>query len=298
MTATAAAIGTFDGVHTGHAAVLQTLREVAAERDLTPVAITFDRHPLSLIAPQRAPLAITTLRKKEELLENAGVKPIILPFDEKLRRTTAKDWMQMIHDDLGVEALVVGYDNTFGSDGVSLSLSDYRRIGEEVGIDVTEAPYVPDVSSSAVRKNIKAGNVEQAWEMLGRRFVLPGLVVEGNKLGRTIGFPTANVLPEPGIIVPGNGVYIATATLPDGRKLPTMVNIGTRPTVRRGNALTVEAHILDWKGDLYGQPIRLAFYKRLRDEIQFNSIDDLRRQLEKDARDVKVFFQSTLKSRK
>lgn len=290
MSGYAAAIGTFDGVHLGHAAVLSFLKTIAAEKSLDPMAITFDRHPLALIAPERAPLAITTIRKKEELLANAGVKPLVIPFDENLRHTSARDWMRKLHDDLDVKALVVGYDNTFGSDGVTMSLADYKRFGDELGIEVLEAPFVAGISSSAVRKAIASGQISEANAMLGRRFLLPGIVVEGNKLGRTIGFPTANILPEAGIIVPGNGVYAAFATLPDGTRHMAMVNIGRRPTVRRGNSLTVEAHILNWSGDIYGHPLKLAFNNRLREESCFNSIDALRRQLEKDAEQTQFFL--------
>lgn len=290
MNRSAAAIGTFDGVHLGHVAVLDTLIGISEEKGLSPIAITFDRHPLALIAPERAPLAITTLSKKEELIARHGATPHVVTFDENLRSTTAKDWIRMLHDQLGVEEIVVGYDNTFGSDGVTLSIADYRIIGKDSGINVTEAPFIPGISSSAIRKAIASGDIKRATEMLGRHFLLPGIVVEGNRLGRTIGFPTANIMPEPGLAVPGNGVYAAEATLPDGRKKAAMVNIGTRPTVRRGNNLTIEAHIFDWEGDLYGQPLKLAFHERMRDEIQFNSIDALRRQLEKDAEKTQLFL--------
>lgn len=278
----AAAIGTFDGVHRGHTEVLATLRNAAAQRNLEPVAFTFDRHPLALIAPERAPKAITTIPKKESLIGNAGVKTVVVAFDEKLRETTARDWMSLLRNQYEVTLLVVGYDNTFGSDGVNLSISDYREIGKSLGMEIIEAPLVAGVSSSAVRKAISAGDISAANDMLGRHFLLPGTVVHGNQLGRTIGFPTANIMPEPGLVIPGNGVYAAKAVLPDGKKMPAMVNIGVRPTIRRGNEQTVEAHIIGWEGDLYGREISIIFFSRLRDEQQFNSIDSLRRQLDSD----------------
>jgi len=296
MMGKAAAIGTFDGVHLGHATVLSTVRRISVEKGLEPVAITFDRHPLALIAPERAPLAITTLEKKTGLITKAGVTPIVLSFDEKLRATTARDWMRMIHDELGVEQLVVGYDNTFGSDGVTLSIADYRIIGEETGINVSEAPVVEGISSSAIRKAIAAGKIADANRMLGRRFSLPGTVVEGNRLGRTIGFPTANVMPEPGLVIPANGVYAAIAILPGGRKEKAVVNIGVRPTVRRGNNLTIEAHILDWQGNLYGLPATIIFQQRMREEIKFKSIDALRLQIEKDVFQAKLFLSDAIKT--
>lgn len=278
----AAVIGSFDGVHLGHAAVLSTLRNEAEARNLEPIAISFDRHPLSLIDPSRAPEAITSLQKKEELIRKAGVTPVILPFDENLRATTAADWIRFLKDSFDVELLVVGYDTTFGSDGLSYSISGYRNLGKENGIEVIEAPFVAGISSSAIRKAVAEGMVEHAAEMLGRNFQLNGIVVGGNRLGRTIGFPTANLLPAPGIVIPANGVYAARAILTDGKHIGAMVNIGTRPTIMRGDDRTVEAHLIGWEGDLYGKPLTLAFVSRLRDEIRFNSIDALRRQLEED----------------
>lgn len=279
---TTAAVGTFDGVHRGHRAVLDMVIDRARNAGLEPIAITFDRHPLSVIAPEREPLALTTLRGRGRLLAETGVRPVVIPFDETLRATTADQWMALMAHRYGVKVLVVGYDNTFGSDGVSLTLGDYRRMGREHGIEVVEAPYVDGVSSSAVRKTVGAGNVAEAAKMMGRPFSLPGIVVEGNRLGRTIGFPTANLLPEPGIVVPADGVYAARVTLPDNQTFPAIVNIGVRPTVRRGENRTVEAHIIGWGGDLYGKNIKIAFVDRIRDEVRFNSIDALRAQIEKD----------------
>lgn len=295
---TAAAVGTFDGVHVGHETVLSHLRTLAEERGLTPIALTFDRHPLALIAPDRMPPAICTPGRKADLIRKAGVAPIVLPFDEKLRATTAADWMKELSEKYATRLLVVGYDNTFGSDGINLSLADYRRIGAEHGIEVIEAPFVPGASSSAVRKAVATGDVEKAASILGRNFSLPGIVVQGNQLGRTIGFPTANLMPEPGIVVPGKGVYAALAFLPDGSHLPAVVNVGVRPTVRRGNDLTVEAHIPDWRGDLYGHPLTLSFHKRLRDEMQFNSIQTLKGQIAKDTAETKLFFAEATKQGK
>lgn len=292
----AAAIGTFDGVHKGHLAVISKLKEVAEEKDIDPIVITFDVHPLSVIAPERTPAAVTSTEKKCELLRGSGVMALVVQFDEDMRKTTAKEWMRRLHDDYGIVALVVGYDNTFGSDGVTLSIADYKHMGEEIGIEVVEAPFVEGISSSAIRKALLAGDVERAAGMMGRYYSLSGTVVDGNRLGRTIGFPTANIQPLPGLTVPANGVYAALVVLPDGSRRRAVVNIGTRPTVRRGDQRTVEAHIIEYEGDLYGHPLTIIFRKRLRDEMKFKSIESLRHQIEKDRETAKKFLAEPTKS--
>lgn len=278
-----AAIGTFDGVHRGHRSVLDTLVNYASEHGLRPVAITFSGHPLALIAPDRAPHLLTPLSKKRKLLKEHGVEPVVLEFDSSLRNTTAEEWMRRLHDEFNVVALVIGYDNTFGSDGVSLSLEDYRKIGEKTGIKVLTAKEIKSVSSSAIRKAVHAGDMEKAREMLGRPYSITGKVVTGNSLGHTIGFPTANLdLPE-GVAIPKPGAYAAIVkTLADGVKHPAIVNVGKRPTVMRGDYSVIEAHLIDWIGDLYGKEITIRFLKRLRDEKKFDSIDALKVQLAQD----------------
>lgn len=296
MNRSVAAVGTFDGVHKGHQAVLDKLKDVALEQGIDPLVITFDRHPLSVISPEREPTSITTIEKKCELLRGSGVIALVMQFDEDMRRTTAREWMRRLHDEYGVETLIVGYDNTFGCDGVTLSIADYKRIGEETGVEIEEAPFVEGISSSAIRKSLLAGDVERAAIMLGRYYALSGNVVTGNRLGRTIGFPTANIDPAPKLTVPANGVYAAMAVLPDGKRHKAVVNIGTRPTVRRGDDRTIEAHIIDYDGDLYGHHVTLIFIKRLRDEMRFKSIDALRLQIEKDKEAANNILAEKIKS--
>lgn len=283
----AAAIGTFDGVHSGHKAVLKRLTEYAGERDLQPVAVTFNNHPLSHIAPEKTPAALTPVWKKKKLLAEAGVTPVCFDFNEELRQTSARDMMKRLRDEFEIKALIVGYDNTFGNDGVNLSLNDYKDIGEELGIDVVSVEEVPGVSSSKIRKAVAAGDVEKAREMLGRPYSITSKVVKGNSLGHTIGFPTANIsLPE-GIAIPKSGVYAAIVkNLSDGTKHPAMVNIGSRPTVMRGDEVVLEAHLIDWTGDLYDKDITVRFIERIRDEKKFESIDALKHQLEEDRKDA------------
>lgn len=282
-----AAVGTFDGVHRGHRSVLDELVKRSREDDLEPIAVTFSRHPLALISPERTPAELTPLWKKKKLLEEVGVRPVVLDFDESLRSTTAADWMKRLKNEYDVEALVVGYDNTFGCDGINMSLEDYRKIGKEEGIEVISAPEIEGVSSSEIRKAVKAGDMEKARKMLGRPFSITTKVVEGNKLGHTIGFPTANINVPEGTAMPKPGVYAAIVkTLHDGKKHPAMVNVGCRPTVMRGDDIVVEAHLIDWKGDLYDKDITVRFLKRLRDEQKFETIEALRQQLAKDRDEV------------
>ena len=282
-----AAIGTFDGVHRGHRSVLGALVKYANEHGLQPVAITFDRHPLALINPERTPFELTPQWKKKKLLSEAGAMPMIIEFDEPLRSTTARQWMKRLHDKLGVVALVVGYDNTFGSDGINLSLDDYKKLGEEEGVVVLTAEEIKGVSSSAIRKAVASGDMPKAREMLGRPYSITATVVTGNSLGHTIGFPTAHIDIPNGVAMPKPGVYSAVVKiLETGEKFPAMVNIGRRPTVKRGDGMVIEAHIINWSGDLYGKDITVRFLKRLRDEQQFESINALKRQLAQDKEEV------------
>ena len=283
-------VGTFDGVHRGHLAVISRLLECAGTRDLRPLAVTFDRHPLELIAPQRAPAALMSTKRRDNLIEETGVTPVVLTFDERLRSMTARDWMEAMHRDYGARLMVVGYDNTFGCDGVNLDVSDYRDIGRGLGIEVVEAPVVNGVSSSAIRKAVAAGDVERAADMLTRPHRVFGKVVHGDALGRTLGWPTANVEPAPRICIPADGVYAALAILPSGKMLPAVVNIGTRPTVARSSSRRVEAHIIGYDGDLYGKHLSLMFYARLRPEMKFSSIDALRERIAADVEETKQIF--------
>lgn len=289
----AVTIGTFDGVHRGHRVVLDVLKEEAARRGLQPMAMTFDRHPLDLICPERAPGNLLSTSRKEELLRREGVAPVILAFNEQLRSMRAYEWLDLIHRKYDVRLLVAGYDNTFGCDGLDLSLADIRAMGESVGIDVTEAPEVPGVSSSKIRKAVKGGDIVAAMELLGHEPELEGKVVNGFHVGSGIGFPTANLQPLRGLVVPAKGVYAARAVI-EGEEgwSPAMVNVGVRPTFdgTRQQSLhpTIEAHIIGKDEDLYGKNMRLEWLRRLRDEQKFGSVDALKRQLEKDRENTMV----------
>lgn len=278
----AATIGTFDGVHRGHATVVGALRREADRRGLAPVAITFDRHPLCTIAPRRVPKMLTTHEVRDALLMNLGVRPLTVKFTEEVRRQTVMEWMQRMHDRIGVDLIMVGYDNTFGSDGLSMSVADYAAIGKTLGITVVAAPELPGISSSAIRRAVAEGRVGDAGRMLGRPYALEGTVVHGQGLGHKLGFATANVYVSEEMAIPGRGVYAAKGVTDDGSQYDAMVNIGLRPTAGVFETPTIEAHLTDFDGDLYGRTLRLEFHTRLRDEKRFASLADLRAQLAED----------------
>ncbi|MDE5996883.1 MAG: riboflavin biosynthesis protein RibF [Muribaculaceae bacterium] len=293
----AVTIGTFDGVHRGHQLVLATLKKEADKRGLQPVAITFDRHPLELVAPNRAPGNLMSTERKAELIRREGVEPLILPFTEQLRQMRAYEWLDHIHRKYDVELLVAGYDNTFGSDGIDMSIADYRDMGDSIGIEVIAAPEEDGVSSSAVRKAVKAGEIRKAKSLLGHLPEIEGKVMPGFHVGSEIGFPTANLQIGQRFALPARGVYAALAYVDKSSTgMASMVNIGYRPTfigtAKESGQLTVEAHIIGADEDLYNRMIRLEFVDKLREEQKFESIDELISQLEKDKEETLIIVKN------
>lgn len=278
----AATIGTFDGLHKGHLKVLDTLKSEAARRGLQPLVMTFDRHPLETVAPERAPGAVCPPSDKTNELYRSGLNIHVIEFGPSTAALTAAEWMRRLHDTFGVRLLVVGYDNTFGCDGLSMSVADYTRLGREVGIEVIEAPVEKGVSSSAVRKALAGGDLKGAETMLGHRFALAGTVGKGRGVGSGLGFPTANVAPEYKAQLPADGVYAATALTEEGDEYPAVVNIGMRPTFGNLGERTVEAHLIGFDGNLYGTSLRLVFLHRIRNEKKFDDVSALMAQIRKD----------------
>ncbi len=284
----AVAVGVFDGVHRGHQAVLAGLQERGAELGGLPATVlTFDRHPLEVIAPDRAPRLLTAPRRKLELLAELGVHAVaVLTFDERARGLTPEEFAaDVLVGGLGASLVVVGADFRFGKDR-SGDVDELRDLGLGLGYYVEEVALLGDgapVSSTRIRAAVAAGDVEAAALDLGRLFELEGEVVEGDGRGGTVGFPTANLAIAPSLLLPGRGVYAAWADAPDST-WPAVVNVGVRPTFG-GEREVVEAHLLDFEGDLYGAPLRLRFVARLRDERRFSGIDELSAQI---ARDVEA----------
>lgn len=281
---TMVSVGTFDGLHLGHMTLLCDLSNQAAARGLEPLVVTFDRHPLETIAPDRAPGLIMDPRERDVVLKALVDNLVVVPFDESVRNLTVSEWMRRLRDDYGARAVMMGYDNSFGCDGRGMSPEEYRAKGAELGLEVLMARELPGYSSTEVRRALAAGDIEKAADVLGRAFPVKGTVVRGRGLGRTIGVPTANIAVSPRQLLPKPGVYAATVCddFNDFDECKAVVNIGVCPTVTDGGVTTVEAHLLGFRGDLYGRTLRLYFAKRLRDERKFGGIDELTSQIAKD----------------
>ena len=269
-------VGTFDGLHRGHLEVIATLEEAGAGLALAPLLITFANHPLDVVAPSRAPKLLMTPEEKEEALRALPVRSEMLRFDRALCSLTARQWLERLRDEYGARAIVVGYDNTFGSDGRSLTRSQLRDIADDLGLRWVEPPVIEGISSSHIRRTIAAGLLPEAATMLGRPYIIHGRVIPGKQLGRRLGFPTANLSVDTCKLLPPPGVYAADAQLPDGTARRAVLNIGSRPTVADGEALSVEAHIIGYSGDLYGKMLALRLLRRLRDERKFRNLDELK----------------------
>ena len=282
------ATGFFDGVHLGHRFVIERLVQAARDRGDESMVVTFWPHPRNVLQDDARNLRLlTSLSEKKDILYGLGVDRIeVLPFTREFSRLTTKEYFNdYVIGRFGGKAVLLGYDNRVGSD--LLTPDEIGRIAEEAGLDVirTDSVSVPGgvvVSSTKIREALSSGNVESAAAMLGYDYSLVGVVVAGNHLGRTIGFPTANIrLYEPLKLLPGNGVYsVEVESL--GRKFRGMCNIGTRPTVNSGTDTTVETNIFDFDEDIYGLDLKVTFLTKIREERRFESLDALKAQLEQD----------------
>ncbi len=284
-----ATIGFFDGVHRGHQYLLGQLRRMARERGQQSMVITFERHPREVLRHDSGPHLLTTLEEKRRLLLGAGIDClVVLRFDAAFASLSALDFMRrVLKEQLNVVTLLAGYDNRFGHDRTE-GFEDYVVYGRELGIDVIRAEALSvsggAVSSSRIRQLLEQGDVSGASVCLGRFYELWGIVVHGEQIGRQIGFPTANISPdEARKQLPCDGVYAVLVSIEghDGR-LRGVMNIGRRPTFD-GHRRTLEVHLLNFKGNLYGIHIGVCFIDRLRGERQFASAEELAMQMTSDS---------------
>jgi riboflavin kinase / FMN adenylyltransferase len=282
---TAVTVGFFDGVHRGHQAVLGRTVEVADERGLVPVAVTFDRHPREILTPGQAPRLLTTLERKASLIAGLGLEVLlVLPFTEEVSRWPPEEFVaRVLAKGLDAEHVVVGSNFTFGHKALG-NLAVLTELGrahdlsaEGVGLlRIGDRP----VSSSSIREALAGGDLEWPREALGRRYVVDGVVTSGAGRGAALGYPTANLSVPPNMLLPAEGVYAGRATV-DGRELVAAINVGTNPTFG-GEPLHVEAFLLDFDGDVRSRPIAVEFWFRLRDEVRFDSPQALAGQIAED----------------
>ena len=281
------ATGFFDGVHTGHRHVITQLVEAAAARGDESMVVTFWPHPRNVLQKEARTLRLlTTLAEKKQMLLDMGVDRVeVLDFTKDFSKMTTQEYLLMLKEKFGAKAILVGYDNRMGCD--AKDADQVVETAAEVGLEAIRTEMIPSqhgyaVSSTKIRQKIEEGDVQAASAMLGYEYSLLGVVVAGNRIGRTIGFPTANMqLYEPLKLVPGNGVYfVRVNTL--GGEWYGMCNVGCRPTVGLGNTRTIETHIFGFDEDIYGLDIKVTFLEKIRDEVHFASLDDLKDQLNHD----------------
>ena len=304
-----ATIGSFDGVHQGHRCLLKQVRHIADERGMDAVAITFSTSPRKVLGMADAP-QLSTTEERTTLLRQMGMDGVeLLDFTPQMAAMTAREFMQQVlKEQLHVSVLVIGYDHRFGR-GRSEGFDDYVRYGREMGIEVVRGEACIDgnepISSTRIRLLLEAGKVEEAAHLLGYRYELHGEVVGGYREGRKMGFPTANIRPlNTDKLIPADGVYAVWVNIVDNENEDEdenchpegnfqfsifnfqfrkgMLNIGYRPTLNNGQERSIEVHILDFEGDLYGKSIAVEFAHRMREERTFASLDELTEQLEKD----------------
>jgi riboflavin kinase / FMN adenylyltransferase len=279
-------IGVFDGVHKGHQKLMARVVDEARTRSAHPVVITFDRHPLELIAPGKEPPLITTPRQRAEAMEALGIEVLlILTFDDALRRLSPEEFVRtVLVDALAARHVVVGRNFRFGHEHAG-TVDTLAELGERFGYTVQIVDLVADeegtVSSTLIRRQIADGEVEVVAEELGRPFRLEGHVEPGAHRGKGLGFPTANLRVAPKVLLPKVGVYAGWLTW-KGKKYPTVVNVGLNPTFEDRTTPIVEAHVIDFDGDLYGQVVSVEFTHHLRDELKFDKVDDLVQAIEDD----------------
>ena len=291
-----ATIGFFDGVHLGHRFLLKQLALAAQERQLRSIAITFDQHPRRVLQRDYIPELLTTLDEKLQLLAETGIDGVaVLPFNATMAQLSAHDFMQQVlQKQLQVKALLMGYDNHFGRKN-NECFDDYARYGQDLGIEVLPTqPYIYKgikISSSVIRSFLHEGEVALANECLGYPYTLTGKVGHGFQQGRTIGYPTANLIPASiEQLLPANGVYAVRVKCPDSTTWHDgMMNIGYRPTFD-GTAKSVEVNIFNYANDLYDKLLSVAFYERIRTEKKFRNAPELAKQLTKDREMIINFF--------
>ncbi len=282
---TAVAIGNFDGLHLGHRKLMDMLAKVAAEHDLPSVIYTFDKHPINVIKGENTLPLIADNKYKEELLLNCEANTLFFEDFASIKDLSPEDFVRdILVGKLNMKIAVVGRHNHYGKDSKG-DVKLLRELGQELGFAVymIEPLYCGDFvcSSSKIRELIAEGEVNKANELLGHPFKISNVVVKDKMVGRTLGFPTANMIPDAGLLLPKEGVY-GTNTLAGGKRYPSITNVGPALTIGEGEPARIETYIIGFEGDLYGQTLEIEFLTKIRDLERFDGLDSLKSQLEKD----------------
>lgn len=290
-------VGVFDGVHLGHQRLLTHLRNEAQQRDLLTGVVTFKSHPQKVLSPGRKLLWLSNLETRTNLLRSFGIDVIVtLPFTPQLAELTAREFVQLLKDYLKMRGLVVGPDFALGKNREG-SADQLRLLGQEMGFIVEVVPPVvldgEVISSSAVRLALAQGDMETVEKLFGRPFSLSGQVVTGDRRGRVLGFPTANLDVEPEQALPSDGVYVTAAHI-NHESLPSVTNIGVRPTFGDGKHL-VETYLLDYEGQLHQQRLRIDLLDKLRDEKHFDTAEELKAQIRKDVEQARAILDKRMR---
>ena len=283
---TTVTVGTFDGVHLGHQKIISKLVETAKANGSAPTLLTFDPHPRKVVQPNSSVDLIQTLEERAETLAHLGLKHMVVhPFTKAFSQLSAAEYVkEFLVEMLNIDQIIIGYNHRFGKNRTA-SVEDLKRFGEIYDFKVmqisAEEIDTISISSTKIRAALAEGDVVTAHTFLGHPFTLSGTVVKGEQRGRTIGFPTANIaVNHPDKIIPKNGVYAVRVQLQNKERLG-MMNIGTNPTVN-GENRSIEVHIFDWSASIYNQSIQVSLIERIRDELKFDSLKTLQKQLEKD----------------
>lgn len=290
-------LGTFDGVHLGHVAILNKICNIAKQENLESVLLTFFPHPRLVVNNDSEIKLLNTMSEKAILLQQKGIQNFIIhPFDKLFSELSPREFVeQVLIKQLNIQKIIIGYDHKFGKNRAA-DFNDLIAFGKEFGFEVEEisAKQVNEVSvsSTKIRASLLEGNISLANAYLGYSYMLSGIVVKGNQLGRTIGFPTANIeIPENYKLIPKNGVYIVTAIV-NKKTIFGMMNIGVKPTLGE-NLLSIEVHLLQFSEDIYGQKIQVNVIERLREEQKFESFEALKSQLEIDKKNTIQYFENS-----
>ena len=286
-------LGVFDGLHLGHQLIMRTVVERARAAGAVPTVITFDPHPRAVLHPESAPPLLQTFDQKIEAFGVLGIEQtIVIRFTRAFAQVRAGEFLRAeVYERLQAREVYLGHGFAFGRDREG-NIALLKSMSERLGFYAAEVPEVRlrgrRVSSSRIRESLAAGKVNLARRMLGRPYGVEGRVVRGDERGRLLGFPTANLRPQ-NRVIPRDGVYV-TATLIEGAWRRSVTNVGTRPTFERKTEPSVETYVLDWTGDLYGDVVRVRFLHRLRDERKFASVEDLKRQIDRDVERARRYF--------